>query len=381
MVHTLRIAGNVLRRTDSNAGDAEDAECKVPALFLAIYTSYDTVPQLLGVFAFFPHSALLFLTLGGLLMRCLVTGAAGFVGSSLCDQLLADGHTVIGIDCFVDYYPREMKESNLSRARQSKAFTLIEGDLLTADLKSLLEGVDWIFHQAAQAGVRASWGSYFESYTKNNILATQRLLEQIRNGSPVKKVVYASSSSIYGNAESHPTPESATPRPISPYGVTKLAAEHLMVLYATEFGVPTTSLRYFTVFGPRQRPDMAFHRFIRGALTGEELTLYGDGTQSRDFTYISDIVQANIQAAERAPSGSVYNIGGGTQATINDVLAMIEEFTGPFIIKRFDRQSGDAKHTGAETTRARAEIGFSPLVSLREGIGREVSWLRELLGR
>ena len=230
-------------------------------------------------------------------MHCLITGVAGFVGSTLADRLLQAGHTVCGIDCFTDYYPRANKEANLHNARKSPAFKFYEENLNTADLIARLKGVDWVFHQAAQAGVRRSWGEYFETYTTNNVLATQRILEAVKVIGTVKKFVYASSSSIYGDAESFPTQEKMTPKPVSPYGVTKLAAEHLACLYATEFGIPTVSLRYFTVYGPRQRPDMGFYRFISRALQNQEIVLFGDGEQSRDFTYIDDIVTANILAA------------------------------------------------------------------------------------
>lgn len=309
-------------------------------------------------------------------MQCLVTGAAGFVGSSLCDSLLAAGHSVVGLDAFVEYYPRAVKERNLLAARRNPKFTFIEGDLLTCDIDRLLNGAEWIFHQAAQAGVRASWGGYFSSYTSNNVLATQRLLDAVRRTPSVTKVVYASSSSVYGNAEAFPTPESATPHPVSPYGVTKLAAEHLMVLYATEFGVPTVSLRYFTVYGPRQRPDMAFHRFLRAGLAGDEIVVYGDGEQSRDFTYISDIVAANVLAAERGPAGAVFNLGGGTQATVNEVLRLVEREVGGLKIRREERQAGDARHTSADTSAARRALGFAPTVDLPTGIAQEAAWLR-----
>jgi UDP-glucose 4-epimerase len=316
-------------------------------------------------------------------MRCVITGAAGFIGSSLADELLARGHEVVGIDCFVDYYPRALKERNLERARSSDRFRFIEADLVDLPLEETLEGADWIFHQAAQAGVRASWGGSFSVYTHNNILATQRLLEAARSErvrTSLKKFIYASSSSVYGTAESFPTSETMLPRPISPYGVSKLAAEHLAVLYSQEFQVPTTSLRYFTVYGPRQRPDMAFHRFIKAALQGEEMRVFGDGEQSRDFTFISDIVQANIQAAEKAPSGSVYNLGGGSRITVNGVLALIEDVTGRKLNVRYlPREAGDAQHTGADTTKARSEIGFQPQVNLRAGLQAEAQWLEELL--
>lgn len=314
-------------------------------------------------------------------MRCLITGAAGFVGSSIADRLLNEGHEVVGIDSFLDYYPRARKENNIVKAKSQKAYTFVEGDLLKLPLAELLTNVDWVFHQAGQAGVRASWGEYFDTYIRNNIAATQRLLEEAVKHRSLKKLVFASSSSIYGNAESMPTSERAVPQPVSPYGVTKLASEHLVSLYAKEMGVPTVSLRYFTVFGPRQRPDMSFHKVIRAGLLGEEFTLYGDGTQSRDFTFIEDIVEANILAAKSEIRDGVFNIGGGTQATMNDVLAIVESNVGKLNIKRTERQLGDARHTSADTTLARTMLGYKPKVSLAEGIRREVEWLRQELGK
>ena len=316
-------------------------------------------------------------------MECIVTGAAGFIGSSLTERLLALGHRVRGIDCFVDYYPRALKEQNLLRARDHSSFQFVEANLLDLDLRNEFEGVDWIFHQAAQAGVRASWGEYFQSYVDNNVLATQRVLEACRRLAEtkrhtVRKVVYASSSSVYGDAERFPTDEGVIPAPVSPYGVTKLAAEHLMRLYASEFSVPTVSLRYFTVYGPRQRPDMAFHRFARSAVRGEEIVVYGDGEQSRDFTFIDDIVAANIAAAERGPAAGVYNLGGGTQATINDILEMLEEMVGSLRIRKEERAAGDARKTRADCGAAIRDLGFSPQVPLSEGLRREVQWMEEM---
>lgn len=313
-------------------------------------------------------------------MRCLVTGAAGFVGSHLVERLLADRHEVVGIDCFLDYYPRAIKEKNLAAVRGHPRFQLVEASLLSADLAALLRGVHWVFHQAGQAGVRASWGNYFQTYTDNNVLATQRLLEAARATSGIERVVYASSSSVYGNAESYPTHEGMLPQPVSPYGVTKLAAEHLMCLYASEFAVPTVSLRYFTVFGPRQRPDMAFNRFARAALERRQIEIYGTGEQSRDFTFVSDIVQANILAAERGRAGAVYNIGGGTQATVNQVLEFIGSVVGALDVVRKPKLAGESLHTGADTTRAQRELGYRPAVPLFEGIRREVEWMRGELG-
>ncbi len=312
-------------------------------------------------------------------MKCLVTGAAGFIGSSLCDRLLSDGHEVIGVDTFLNYYPRAIKERNLIGARQHKSFRFIEASLFDGPVNEWVGGAELVFHQAAQAGVRASWGTTFQTYTDHNILATQRLLEALKGSSSLRKLVYASSSSVYGDAEKFPTPESERPRPVSPYGVSKLAAEHLMVLYAQEFDVPTVSLRYFTVFGPRQRPDMAFHKFIRAGLTREPVPLYGDGEQSRDFTFIDDIVEANVLAAQLGESGAVFNVGGGVQATVNEVLAIISEHVGPLDIKRSERQAGDARHTSADTSLIRAKLGFSPKIGLATGIEREINWLRDLL--
>ena len=297
-------------------------------------------------------------------MKCLVTGAAGFVGSSICDELLARGHEVLGVDCFIDYYPARIKQANLLQAKKSAKFSFTEASLATTDVGALLKGVDWVFHQAAQAGVRASWGSSFETYTTNNVLATQRLLEACKQNGSIKRIVYASSSSVYGNAETFPTSEEVTPQPVSPYGVSKLAAEHLMSLYASEFGLPTVSLRYFTVYGPRQRPDMAFHRFLKAALLKKSLTLYGDGEQTRDFTFISDIVEANIASAEmKQATGQVFNLGGGSRISVNDVLSMIREIVGVFEVHRDSRQAGDARHTSADTSAARTALGFAPQVS------------------
>ncbi|MCB0311001.1 MAG: NAD-dependent epimerase/dehydratase family protein [Bdellovibrionales bacterium] len=312
-------------------------------------------------------------------MRCLVTGAAGFIGSTLCERLMDEGHEVVGIDSFVDYYPREVKERNLLALRQSDRFRFIEADLVECQLDSLVEGIEWIFHQAAQAGVRASWGDYFASYVHNNVFATQKLLEALRKSDSVKKIVFASSSSIYGNAEISPTSEDAIPAPVSPYGVTKLASEHLMSLYAVEAGLPTVSLRYFTVFGPRQRPDMAFNRFIRAAIKQDEITVYGDGEQSRDFTYVGDVVEANLLAAKLGNSGQVFNIGGGPHASVNQVLSILEQKLGKLSVNRVKRQIGDARHTFADISLAEKFLGFKPQVNLEHGLENEIEWLeREL---
>jgi len=312
-------------------------------------------------------------------MKVLITGAAGFVGSSIADALLAAGHEVTGVDCFIDYYPRDIKEGNLRSAKSSPSYRFVEASLVDMDLSTVLDGVDYVFHQAAQAGVRASWGDDFRIYSDNNVYATQRLLEACRSVD-LKKFVYASSSSVYGDTDDLPMRETSATRPVSPYGVTKLAAEHLTWLYWKNYGVPTVSLRYFTVYGPRQRPDMAMHRFARAVLEDREITLYGDGTQSRDFTFIGDIVGANIAAAESRVAGEVFNIGGGSRTTVNDVIATIGNLAGrePRVDRR-EVQRGDVRHTAADTTGAREMLGFAPRVSLEEGLGHEVEWVRTII--
>jgi UDP-glucose 4-epimerase len=282
---------------------------------------------------------------------------------------------VVGIDCFTDYYPREIKERNIEKLRSSEGFTFIEANLLDVNLPEMLRGLDYIFHQAAQAGVRASWGTNFEVYTLNNVLTTQKLLEAAKEA-PIKLFVYASSSSVYGDAETFPTPETANPKPISPYGVTKLAGEHLCYLYWKNFGVPFISLRYFTVYGPRQRPDMAFHRFIKAMLKGKEIIVYGDGKQTRDFTYIDDAVEANLLAMRSEAIGEVFNIGGGSRITINEAIRLLEGIMGKRARVRYvERQKGDVRHTAADITKARKILGYEPKVRIEEGLRREVEWL------
>lgn len=308
-------------------------------------------------------------------MKALVTGAAGFIGSHLSSTLLDRGATVIGLDCFTDYYARSVKEKNLEENRLREKFRFVEATIADADLPTLLEGVTHVFHLAAQAGVRKSWGKDFEVYTVNNVKATQTLLEACV-GRPLERVVYASSSSVYGDAVPIPMREDALPQPLSPYGVTKLAAEHLCMLYHANYGVPACAMRYFTVYGPRQRPDMAFHRFIKAALREEPISLYGDGMQTRDFTFVADAVAATIAAAERGVPGRAYNIGGGSRVSMNDVLGIIERIAGhPLRINREAAQKGDMRDTYADTTRARQDLGFAPGISLEEGIQAEYRWL------
>ena len=309
-------------------------------------------------------------------MKAVVTGAAGFIGSHLCESLLADGHEVLGLDAFTDYYPRAAKEKNLAVCRDHRAFRLVEGRLQNLDLRGVLEGADHVFHLAAQAGVRASWGREFAHYTDHNVLATQRLLEAaLPAGRP--RVVYASSSSVYGDAPGLPLREDARCEPISPYGVTKLAGEHLALLYQKSFGLAVVSLRYFTVYGPRQRPDMAFHRFLKAARDGEPVHVYGDGGQTRDFTYVADIVAATRAAADSGRPGGVYNVGGGERIALRDVLRRIEDVTGRRLtLVREEVQKGDMRDTFADTAAARADLGFRSTVPLGEGLEQEWRWIR-----
>jgi UDP-glucose 4-epimerase len=311
-------------------------------------------------------------------MKALVTGAAGFVGSHVSEALLAQGAEVVGVDCFTDYYSRELKERNVAGLRTHPKFTFHEAALQRTDVAALLDGVSQVYHLAAQAGVRKSWGTDFRTYIDHNIDATQRLLEAARDHSGLHRFVYASSSSVYGDAAPIPMREDAYLQPLSPYGVTKLAAEHLCHLYFANYGVPTVSLRFFTVYGPRQRPDMAFNRFIRAALGNSPITLYGDGDQTRDFTFIADIVTANLAAGDRGRPGAVYNIGGGSRVSVNEVLALVAELTGRTLdIRREETQKGDMRDTFADTSRARADLGFRPGWTLRDGLAAEVEWLRK----
>jgi nucleoside-diphosphate-sugar epimerase len=309
--------------------------------------------------------------------HALVTGAAGFIGSHLCERLLGLGARVTGVDCFTDYYDPALKRRNLETARALPGFSLLDLDLGRDDLARLPE-VTVVFHQAAQAGVRASWGAEFAAYTHHNVLATQRLLERYRN-TPLERFVYASSSSVYGDAEQYPTPETLLPRPFSPYGVTKLAGEHLVLLYGRNFGLPVSSLRYFTVYGPRQRPDMAFHRFCRALLRGEEIPVYGDGRQSRDFTFIDDAIEANVRAWQSSAAQGVYNVGGGSQVEVLEAIGLLEQALGTKAKLRFEaRPPGDPLRTRADAGRIRADLGFAPATPIGTGLAAEAAWARDL---
>ena len=302
-------------------------------------------------------------------MTVLITGVAGFVGSALARHLLAAGERVVGVDSLTDYYDPGLKKENLATIPE-EGFSFVGEDLNTADLDELLAGVSVVFHEAGQPGVRKSWGEDFATYVDANVLATQRLLEAARRAPDLQRLVYASSSSVYGNAASYPTTEDDVPRPHSPYGVTKLAAEHLCTLYAENFGVPTVSLRYFTVYGPGQRPDMAFNRFIRSALGGRPVEVFGTGEQIRDFTFVDDVVAANLLAAkESVRPGSVFNVSGGTSISVNEVLDVLSEIAGRTLeVERKGAVAGDVRQTGGSAERIRGELGWNPTVDIRSGL-------------
>jgi UDP-glucuronate 4-epimerase len=306
--------------------------------------------------------------------RVLVTGCAGFLGSHLSERLAACSEEVLGVDCFTDYYPREQKETNLERLRDLRRFTLRELDLGSDPLDDLVEGIDTVFHLAAQPGVRGSFGASFRRYVHDNVLATQRLLEASA-AAPVQGFVYASSSSVYGNSRSYPTSEEAERAPVSPYGLTKLAAEELAAVYGRADGIRTVGLRYFTAFGPRQRPDMAFTRFLTRALAGQPVRILGDGSQVRDFTFVDDVVEGTIAAARRGASGAVYNIGGGTQVRLLDALTKIESLLDlPIEVEHLPDARGDVRRTCSDPRRAARDLGFTPRVSLDEGLARQAEW-------
>jgi nucleoside-diphosphate-sugar epimerase len=314
-------------------------------------------------------------------MKALVTGAAGFIGSHLTGALLDRGAEVVGIDCFTDYYPRPIKEANLGENASRPGFSFVEARLQDADLQALLDDVTHVFHLAAQAGVRKSWGRDFQIYTSHNVDASQRLLEACVNR-PIHRFVYASSSSLYGDNVAIPMREDALPQPVSPYGVTKLAAEQLGYLYFVNHGVPATALRYFTVYGPRQRPDMAFHKFIRAAIDGAPITLFSDGEQTRDFTFVADAVAATVAAGDRGVPGRAYNVGGGSRVSMNQVIDLIGRIAGrPLDVRREPAQKGDMRDTYADTSLARADLGFAPTVTLEQGIEAEYRWLSSVIAR
>ena len=310
-------------------------------------------------------------------MLALVTGVAGFIGSRLSEGLLDHGWEVRGVDSFADFYPRRFKEANLEGLRSRDGFELLEADLIAARPEELLDGVGAVFHLAAQAGVRSSWGKEFKIYSDSNILSTQRLLEGARQSGQLERFVFASSSSIYGDSLALPTPEEAPLCPVSPYGVSKAAGDNLCRLYHRNFGLPTIRLRYFTVYGPRQRPDMAFHRFLKAIATGGEIRVFGDGTQSRDFTFVDDIV-AGTMASLQGPPGQAYNLGGNNPIDLLAVIKTMEGIIGKKArLKMEPKAFGDVTHTSADVSRAARELGYRPRVELEEGLAREFEWVKE----
>jgi UDP-glucuronate 4-epimerase len=301
-----------------------------------------------------------------------VTGAAGFIGAHLASALLDRGAAVVGIDGFSDYYARERKERNVASLRHRAGFRLVEGDLVDLPLAELVEPAAGVFHLAAQPGVRGSWGRTFAVYVRDNLVTTQRLFEA--SAAAGVRVVFASSSSVYGNAEAHPTSESATPRPVSPYGVTKLCCEDLARAYAQEAGLDFVALRYFTVYGPRQRPDMAIQRIATALATGARFQVYGTGEQSRDVTYVGDAINATAAAMERAPRGAIYNVGGGSETSLREIIRMCERLSGRTLaLETAPAAAGDVRRTAADTSRIRDDVGWVPRVALEDGLARQLA--------
>ena len=312
----------------------------------------------------------------------IVTGVAGFIGSHLAEALLRQGDRVIGVDHFNDYYDPALKRKNIAELEQNAKFELVKGDIQSLNWVGLLETAEVIYHQAAQAGVRASWGTGFRAYTDRNVNATQVLLEAAMAAPRLQRFVFASTSSVYGNAETLPTYETTCPQPVSPYGITKLAAEQLCWLYHQNFGVPVTALRYFTVYGPRQRPDMAFHKFFKAVIDDRAIPVFGDGQQTRDFTFVSDAIAANLAAATIPEAiGEVFNIGGGSRVVLANVIDTMEQIVGqPIKRQHIDRAIGDARHTAADVSKAQKLLGYQPQVSLAAGLSQEWQWIRSLYG-
>jgi nucleoside-diphosphate-sugar epimerase len=307
--------------------------------------------------------------------RYVVTGAAGFIGCHLCNTLMTRNDAVTAVDAMTDYYPRALKEANLDWLTKRGHLDFREIDVIDTDLPALLRGVDGVFHLAAQPGIRSSWGDDFDTYVRNNILASKRLFAAAASAGV--RVVYASSSSIYGDAEDYPTSEGVTPRPISPYGITKLACEHLARAFSRASGLDAVGLRYFTVFGPRQRPDMAFARLTHAAVAHEAFTVLGDATQSRDFTYVGDVVTATIGAMLHGRSGTVYNVGGGAETTLNDVIELVTELSDEKVqIQRRAWAAGDVRRTASDTSLIRSDIGWRPITSVRDGLAAQLAWSR-----
>jgi UDP-glucuronate 4-epimerase len=306
-------------------------------------------------------------------VKAVVTGAAGFIGSHLAEALLARGDDVVAVDCFTDYYDPALKEENAA------ALDVLRLDLAEDPLDDLVAGAGAVFHLAGQPGVRASWGERFADYARRNLVATHRVFEAAARARV--RVVFASSSSVYGDAERYPTAEDAEPRPISAYGITKLGCEHLARAYAASLGLDCVVLRYFTIYGPRQRPDMAFAKAVDALVRGEPFEVYGDGLQSREFTFVSDAVAANLAALERAPAGAVYNVSGGSEATVRDAVRILERLAGRRLdLRTSPAAAGDVRRTAADTSRIRRELGWGPEISLEDGLAAQWSWAAARVG-
>lgn len=304
-------------------------------------------------------------------MHVLVTGGAGFIGSHLADRLLHDGHRVTVVDCFDPYYAREVKEANLAGIRRHARARVLELDLARDPLEPALEGVEAVAHLAARAGVRASWGTHFAAYLDHNVLGTQRLLEAVR-GRPLHAFAYASSASVYGDEATGPVTEEAPTRPFSPYGITKLAGEHLARLYQRHHGVPACALRYFSVYGPRERPDKGIQIFLHAARAGRPVEVHGDGTQRRDFTFVGDIVEATVRALHQPPVGEAINLGRGHTLPLNTILDTVERVTARRLERRHGPTvAGDVRVTAAVIEKAQRLLGWVPQVSVEEGIRRQ----------
>jgi len=311
------------------------------------------------------------------LAQIVVTGAAGFIGSTLAEKLLEQNHDVLGIDSITDYYSNKIKEKNLEICLQKSNFTFLQQDLDQIALKEILENVEYVFHLAGQPGVRKSWGKDFKIYNKNNIIITQKILESLKDHTTLKKFVFASSSSVYGNQSGILNEEKSLTRPVSPYGVTKLAAENLTNLYYENFKIPTISLRYFTVYGPKQRPDMAFTKFLYSIINDKKISIYGNGEQTRDFTYVDDIVSATINAATSNPVGKIFNIGGGSVTSITQIIEIMKTLSNKdFEIEFTNEQKGDVKHTNADITKSKELFNYIPKTDIKTGLQKQFDFIK-----
>ena len=307
----------------------------------------------------------------------LVTGAAGFIGSSIAEKLLKDGFRVIGIDSFTNFYSKKIKQKNIEFCKKNKNFSLIQKEIQKIDLIPIFKKVDYLFHMAAQPGVRTSWGKGFENYSINNILVTQKLLEQAKISKSLKKIVIASSSSVYGNQSCKMNESKTKTNPVSPYGVSKLAAEHLVNAYVENFNLPVIMLRYFTVYGPRQRPDMAFMRFVMKSILKKPITIYGNGTQKRNFTYIDDVIDATISSVNIDNTGEIINIGGGEVISISKVISILKNicnYEPKILYKPFS--NGDVLRTEADINKAKRLLNFKPKTSLKNGLFLEYEYAK-----